>query len=75
MHLSVKKSACDHLLWIVSLHLCGDDLLIATRLLTLFLSPTGKSDKKVKEYEFAVIRNGGILNNTSAVSMTLSFHL
>ena len=75
VHLSVKKSACDHI-YIFSLHLCGDGLLIATLCsLTLFLSPTGKSDKKVREYEFAAIRNGGILNVTSAISMTLSFHL
>ena len=48
VHLSVKKSACDHILWIVSLHLCGDGLLIATLSLTLFLSPTGKSDKRLE---------------------------
>ena len=57
VHLSVKKSGCDHIYFL--LPLCGDDLLIATLCsLTLFLSPTGKSDKKVREYEFAVIRNG-----------------
>ena len=36
VQLSVKKSTCDHILWIVSLHLCGDGLLIATLSLTLF---------------------------------------
>ena len=46
--LSVKKRACDHILWIASLHLCGDGLLIATLSLTLFLSPTGKSDKRLE---------------------------
>ena len=72
---SVKKSPCDHILWIVSLHICGDGLLIVTISLTLFLSPTGNSDEKVREYEFAAIHNGGILNVISATSMTLSFHL
>ena len=75
VHLSVKKSACDHILLIVSLHLCGDGLLIAKLSLALFLSPTGKSGRKDREYEFAVICNGGILNITSATSMTVSFHL
>ena len=43
--LNVKKRACDHILWIASLHLCGDGLLIATLSLTLFLSPRGKIEK------------------------------
>ena len=75
VHWCVKKSACDHILWIVSLHLCWDGLLIPTLSLTLFLSPSGKSDKKDREYEFPVICNGENLNITSAASMTLSFHL
>ena len=76
VQLSVKKSTCDHILWIVLLHLYGDGSLIATLSLTLFLFSTEKSDKEVKKYEFAVILNlnGGILNATSAISMTLSFH-
>ena len=74
MHVKVSAyEFCGHFV----AHMCGDGLLIATLSLTLFLSSTVKSDKEVKKYEFAVILNlnGGILNATSAISMTLSFHL
>ena len=60
---------------ILSLRICGDGLHISKISLKLFLSPTGKLYKKVREFEFALILNGGILNVTSIISLTLSFHL